>query len=116
MTEPRKLPRGQNQRTALVDAARSFIGTSDPRNDGARIVGDPVDAVLGAAVDGIGAEHERRQYRRGFHGLVESAARRPAVTASNSEPVDEESVARAKAEHILEGLSPAERDAVRDRS
>ncbi|HST13557.1 MAG TPA: hypothetical protein VLJ44_01755 [Gaiellaceae bacterium] len=77
------------------------------------MVGDPVDAVIGAAVDGIGAEHERRQFRRGFHGLVESAARRPNVsTTPDSQPVDEESVAREKAKQILDGLSPAERDAV----
>jgi hypothetical protein len=112
MTEPRKLAKGQNERTAVIDAARQFIGSGDPRQDGGRVKGDPVDAMLAAASD-IGSEHPRRYRSNTLHGTIEHAAL--ASRRQQPQPQQEETPAagsRANVRQFLATLNDSDRAAL----
>lgn len=111
MTDGRKLQRGANSRTALVDfIKKDQLG--DPRVPAVRLAGDPLDQALGA-VAALGSEHVNRRYRPNtFQGSVEHQALHARRQEPNVEPVsmgDDNADLQSRMEAIR-NMDPRERD------
>lgn len=118
MTEPRKLKRGESPRSVLVDAARAFMGEGSPRAEGARLVGDPLDAVLGTSIEGLRqSQGGRRNRPHTFAGEIEHNVvqrRRESQAPASAPPVvsDDDQAAKTKAYmDLLAEMDPSDRAA-----